>query len=95
MLLNMQKSFRKTSQTVGHEKVRRVAWIAAINSMCLLFSGTKELPGLKSTTKANDTNFLYSTGYNVMDFNVDDNGLWVIYAVPFSNYTFVAKVSRC
>lgn len=28
-----------------------------------------------------------------MDFNVDDNGLWVIYATADSNNTHVAKVS--
>lgn len=27
-----------------------------------------------------------------MDFNVDDNGLWVIYGTPESNNTIIAKV---
>lgn len=40
----------------------------------------------------NGSNFLYTTEYNYMDFNVDDNGLWVIYGTPYSNNTIVAKV---
>lgn len=28
-----------------------------------------------------------------MDFSVDDNGLWVIYSIPDSNNTHVAKVN--
>ncbi|KAJ8924524.1 hypothetical protein NQ315_007322 [Exocentrus adspersus] len=35
---------------------------------------------------------LYSGQYNYMDFSVDDNGLWVIFAVPDSNNTAVMKV---
>ncbi|XP_018572198.1 uncharacterized protein LOC108911691 [Anoplophora glabripennis] len=35
---------------------------------------------------------LYSGQYNYMDFSVDDNGLWVIFAVPNSNNTAVMKV---
>lgn len=42
----------------------------------------------------NGTNFLYTTKYNYMDFNVDDNGLWVIYSIPDSNNTIVMKVSN-
>lgn len=40
-------------------------------------------------------NFLYTTEHNYMDFNVDDNGLWVIYSIADSNNTHVAKVSIC
>lgn len=40
-------------------------------------------------------NFLYTTEHNYMDFNVDDNGLWVIYSTADSNNTHVAKVSVC
>lgn len=36
---------------------------------------------------------LYSGQFNYMDFSVDDNGLWVIFAVPDSNNTAVMKVS--
>lgn len=40
----------------------------------------------------NGTNYLYNTKYNSMDFNVDDNGLWVIYSLATSNNTIVMKV---
>lgn len=36
---------------------------------------------------------LYKTAYNHMDFCVDDNGLWVIFAVPGCNNTGIMKVS--
>lgn len=36
---------------------------------------------------------MYTTEHNYMDFNVDDNGLWVIYATADSNNTHIAKVS--
>lgn len=36
---------------------------------------------------------LYSTGYNLVDFNVDDNGLWVIYTLVNSNRTIVSKIN--
>uniref|UniRef100_A0A1I8NP61 Olfactomedin-like domain-containing protein n=1 Tax=Stomoxys calcitrans TaxID=35570 RepID=A0A1I8NP61_STOCA len=37
-------------------------------------------------------NKLYSTGYNYMDFNVDEVGLWVIYSGKDSSNTLVAKL---
>lgn len=39
------------------------------------------------------SNYLYTTNYNYMDFSVDENGLWVIYGIPISNYTVVMKVN--
>ncbi|KAF2901206.1 hypothetical protein ILUMI_04981 [Ignelater luminosus] len=39
------------------------------------------------------SNALYKTGYNYLDFSVDDNGLWVIFPVPDSNNTGVMKVN--
>ena len=36
--------------------------------------------------------FLYTNKYNQMDFNADDNGLWVIYGLNNSNNTVVMKV---
>jgi hypothetical protein len=43
--------------------------------------------------KSSNTNYLYSTGYNLVDFNVDDNGLWVIYTLENSNRTIVSKIN--
>ncbi|CAA9998930.1 unnamed protein product, partial [Nesidiocoris tenuis] len=40
----------------------------------------------------NETNYLYLTEYNYMDFSADDNGLWVIYGLPGSNNTAVMKI---
>ncbi|KAL1110473.1 hypothetical protein AAG570_008001 [Ranatra chinensis] len=40
----------------------------------------------------NESNFLYTTLYNYMDFSVDDNGLWVIYGLPGSNNTAIIKI---
>ena len=48
----------------------------------------KEIPGASS----NNTNYLYTTEYNLVDFNVDDNGLWIIYSTAESNHTIVAKL---
>ncbi|KAG8039221.1 hypothetical protein G9C98_003528 [Cotesia typhae] len=47
------------------------------------------LPGLR----INDNNYLYSRDHDssYVDFDVDENGLWVIYGLP-SNYTAVLKV---
>lgn len=47
-----------------------------------------DVPGVAT----NGSNYLYTTKYNYMDFNVDDNGLWVIYGMPSSNNTIVMKV---
>ena len=47
-----------------------------------------DIPGLSY----NSSNYLYTTEHNYIDINVDDNGLWVIYATPHSNNTIVAKV---
>lgn len=35
---------------------------------------------------------LYKSGQNYFDFNADDNGLWIIFAVPDSSNTAIAKV---
>lgn len=35
---------------------------------------------------------LYTGNYNTVDFSVDDNGLWLIFAVTNSNNTAVMKV---
>lgn len=61
-----------------------------INIVGLLWSvsAVRELPKLA----ANGSNYLYTTEYNYVDFNVDDNGLWVIYTATDSNNTIVAKV---
>lgn len=42
---------------------------------------------------ANNTNYLYTTEYNLVDFNVDDNGLWVIYSTMNSNHTIVSMLN--
>lgn len=36
---------------------------------------------------------LYKTNYTYMDFCVDDNGIWVIFAVPDTKNTGIMKVS--
>ncbi|KAJ8974455.1 hypothetical protein NQ317_014771 [Molorchus minor] len=46
---------------------------------------------LEVPAKYSDLARLYSGKYNYMDFSVDDNGLWVIFAVPHTNNTAVMK----
>uniref|UniRef100_A0A1B0DMQ1 Uncharacterized protein n=3 Tax=Phlebotomus papatasi TaxID=29031 RepID=A0A1B0DMQ1_PHLPP len=41
---------------------------------------------------ANSSGHLYTTEHNSVDFSVDDNGLWLIYATAGSNNTLVAKL---
>lgn len=38
-------------------------------------------------------NYLYTTEYNLVDFNVDENGLWVIYSLQDSNNTIVSMLN--
>uniref|UniRef100_A0A6P7GTK3 Uncharacterized protein LOC114340593 n=1 Tax=Diabrotica virgifera virgifera TaxID=50390 RepID=A0A6P7GTK3_DIAVI len=54
-----------------------------------------DLPRPDSNSKSNDnkSDKLYQGQYNTVDFNVDDNGLWLIFAVPDSNNTAVMKVN--
>lgn len=57
------------------------------------------LPILHSTAfkvieNINVTQYLYTTQNNVIDFNADDNGLWIIHATPDSNHTIVSKVNE-
>ena len=42
----------------------------------------------------NASQYLYSSKYNVIDFNADDNGLWIIHATPESNHTIVSKINE-
>lgn len=56
--------------------------------MEFFFSAHKELPDVDPTSK----NYLYTTENNLIDFNVDDNGLWIIYSTAHSNNTIVAKL---
>lgn len=44
-------------------------------------------------TTPDNKNYLYTTDYNLVDFNVDDNGLWVIYSVANSNHTIVSMLN--
>lgn len=44
--------------------------------------------------EVNNTKTLYTTQYNVVDFNADDNGLWIIHAAPESNHTIVSKINE-
>lgn len=53
----------------------------------------ESIPDLDSTGPS-----LYKAGFNFMDLNIDDNGLWVIFGIPTgdaenSNNTGVMKVS--
>ncbi|CAO1428660.1 unnamed protein product [Diamesa hyperborea] len=41
----------------------------------------------------NNNNTLYTTDYNLVDFNVDDNGLWIIYSTSSSNHTIVSLLN--
>lgn len=36
--------------------------------------------------------YLYTTKYNYVDLNADENGIWAIYTTPFSTHTNVVKV---
>lgn len=54
-----------------------------------MYLGMKEL----DFASANNTNYLYTTEYNIVDFNVDDNGLWVIYSTANSNHTIVSMLN--
>lgn len=49
-----------------------------------------DLPTTGSTNTSAEK--IYSGGFNTVDFSVDDNGLWLIFAVPNSNNTAVMKV---
>lgn len=42
---------------------------------------------------ANNTNYLYTTENNLVDFNVDENGFWVIYSLADSNHTIVSMLN--
>ncbi|KAF2899609.1 hypothetical protein ILUMI_06566 [Ignelater luminosus] len=56
-----------------------------------LHNDTSQTLGIpKLTTK--HMKRLYNTNLNYLDFNVDNNGLWVIFAVPDTNNTGVLKV---
>lgn len=53
-------------------------------------SGQLEVPNTVNNTDTGGP--LYTTKYNYFDFNVDENGLWIISGLPFSNNTMVTKL---
>jgi hypothetical protein len=57
-----------------------------------LLTGNSYNLSLPFPYSSNSTN-LYTGQFNYMDFNVDDNGLWVIFPVPDSNNTAIMKVN--
>lgn len=74
----------------GKLSFRCLIWRRRLNENLFAPStGMKEL----NFASANNTNYLYTTEYNVVDFSVDDNGLWVIYSTPNSNHTIVSMLS--
>lgn len=48
-----------------------------------------DLPGLA----INGDRYLYTTKYNYVDLNADENGIWAIYATQYSKNTHVVKVN--
>jgi hypothetical protein len=56
-----------------------------------LLTGNSYNLSLPFPYSSNSTN-LYTGQFNYMDFNVDDNGLWVIFPVPDSNNTAIMKM---
>jgi hypothetical protein len=42
----------------------------------------------------NADQYLYTSNYSVIDFNADDNGIWIIHATPESNHTIVSKINE-
>lgn len=42
----------------------------------------------------NNKTYLYKDGGSTVDLSVDDNGLWVIFAMPDSNNTAIMKVGE-
>lgn len=51
-------------------------------------AASREIPNVVSS----GNKYMYTTEHNYMDFNVDDNGLWVIYGTQHSNNTVVDKL---
>ncbi|CAG9810132.1 unnamed protein product [Chironomus riparius] len=47
----------------------------------------------KKLEDLNSSHLLYSTQFNVVDFSIDDNGMWIIHSSPNSNYTIVSKLN--
>lgn len=42
----------------------------------------------------NKTHLLYEEKLHVVDFNADDNGIWIIHSAPNSNNTIVSKINE-
>ncbi|CAH1108649.1 unnamed protein product [Psylliodes chrysocephalus] len=69
---------------------RRIIRYNLLNESTMLL----DLPGPDSSSKIyTNASKLYSGQYNTVDFSVDDNGLWIIFAVPDSNNTAIMKVN--
>ena len=62
------------------------------NVNCSVLFYSKAMKELAYATY-NNNNTLYTTDYNLVDFNVDDNGLWIIYSTSSSNHTIVSLLN--
>lgn len=51
-------------------------------------ANTKKMPHIEPTQT------LYTSNNSVVDFNADDNGIWIIHATPHSNNTIVSKINE-
>lgn len=44
--------------------------------------------------EVNKTRNMYLPNYNVIDFNADDRGIWIIYAAKDTNHTMISRINE-